>query len=91
MLIVVWPPDLYDHRSPCVHGSSGAEALVADRGEEDGHGGELRTGDPAFVGYRERENDKEDGYDEIEIRLQVVPAEVGLCLLHIQPRLKTRQ
>lgn len=60
--------DLYEHRPACISCSGGTQALVADSGEEDGHSGELRTRDPAFVGYREGENHKENRQDKIEIR-----------------------
>lgn len=77
------PSDLYDHSFACIHHSTGAEAQVADSSKEDGHCRELRTGDPALVSYRERENDEEDREDKIEVRLEVIPAKVGLCLFHI--------
>lgn len=77
-------PDLYDHRSACVSGSSGTETLVADSSEEDGHGGELRTGDPALVSHGEGENNEENRKNEIKVWLKVIPSKVGLCLLHIQ-------
>ena len=59
--------DLYDHCLLCRQSSHGAEAHVADSSEEYGYGGELRTGDPGFVCYREGENAEEDGEDEIEV------------------------
>lgn len=59
--VMTVPPDLYDHCSACIRCSSGAEALVADSSEENGHSGELRTRDPTFVSYREGENYKENG------------------------------
>lgn len=62
------PPDLYDHCSASIRCSSGAEALVADSSEEDGHSGELGTGDPSLVSYREGENDEENGHNKIEVR-----------------------
>lgn len=62
------PPDLYDHCFTCIRRSGGAEALVADSSEEDGHSGELGTGDPALVSHREGENDEKNGQDKIEVR-----------------------
>ena len=59
--------DLYDHGPPCVGGRSRAQAQVTDDEEEDGHGGQLWTGDPDLVCYREGENDEEDGEDEVQV------------------------
>lgn len=67
------------------------EAVVTDGGEEDGHGGEFRTGDPLFISNREGENDKENGKDKIKVWFQIVPAKVCLCLLHVKARLEARQ
>lgn len=75
--------DLYDDCPACICSSCGAEAVVADSGEEDGHSGELRARDPALVSHWEGENDEEDGQDEVEVGFQIVPAKVGLCLFHV--------
>lgn len=83
--------DLYDHCLACVCCSSWAEALVADCSKEDSHCRELRTGNPVLVSHREGENNKEDREDKVEVWLKVVPAKVGLCLLHIKARFKTGQ
>ena len=83
--------NLYDHCPACIRRSSGAEALVADGSEEYGHSGEFRTGDPALISNREGENDEENGHNKVEVWFKVVPAKVGLCLLHIQAGFKTCQ
>lgn len=83
--------NLYDNCPACICSSCGAQAVVADGGEEDGHSGELRTRDPALVGYREGENNEGDRQDKVEVGFQIVPAKVGLCLLHIETRFETYQ
>lgn len=82
---------LYEHGSACVRCSSRTEAVVADSCEEDGHRGKLRTWNPFLVSYREGEDDEKDRNDKINILFEVVPANVGLCLLHIEARFKTCQ
>lgn len=86
-----WPPDLYDQCLSSIHCSSRPQAHVADGGKEDGHCGELRTRDPAFVSNREWENHKKDRDDKVEVLFQIVQAKVGLCLLHIQAGFKPSQ
>lgn len=80
---------LCDDCPTCIRSSCGAQAVVADGGEEDGHSGEFRTRDPALIGYREGENNEEDRQDKVEVGFQIVPAKVGLCLLHVQTGFET--
>lgn len=92
LIVECWvTPDLYDDCPTCICCSCRTKAVVADGSEEDGHSGELRTWDPTLVSYREGENDKENGKNKVKVWFQVVPAKVGLCLLHVKARLETRQ